>query len=75
VSAILLAQLYAMRSQLDATILAVEASRQLAPVADPSMTAAQRACSHPEDKQADASVMGGGPKRLECTLCGWERDA
>lgn len=64
-SLILLQQLYAMRAQLDATILHVEAEQLAAPVP-------AAGCLHPAEKQVDGSTMGG-PSTILCMACGQER--
>lgn len=63
-SLILLQQLYAMRAQLEATIMHVEAEQEI-------VTAAE-GCLHPSEKQVDGSVMGG-PSTILCLACGQER--
>lgn len=60
-----LAQLYAMRAQLDAWIRDEETA--LTAVIDPT---ACPQCGAPEDKIADASTMGN--RRKHCTVCDGE---
>lgn len=58
----ILAQLHAVRMQIEALILQVEAQTQ---------DVSQR-CPHPEGKQVDASVMGQ-PRQIQCLACGETR--
>lgn len=60
-----LAQLLALRAQLDAIILCREVAEGIGvPVAG---------CSHPEEMQRDAST--GGTRRTFCLACNTEREA
>lgn len=53
-----LAQLYALRAQLDALIVTEEAALET-----PSE------CPHPPDQRKDATTMGG-PRKFKCLACG-----
>ena len=64
-----LMQLYALRSQLEALIVAEELEMA---VSEPDPTSCQQ-CGAPEDKIADASTMSG--KRKHCTVCDAEWSA
>lgn len=65
-SELLRAQLYALRAQLDAVILGVEAQ---APAATPPIVpGACPKCGAPEDKQADASTLAS-PGLKHCLVC------
>lgn len=57
----LLAQLYALRAQLDAVIVGVE------DVA--SLEAQSGHCTHPPERRRDATTMGG-PQKFKCLDCG-----
>jgi len=61
-SLILLQQLYAMRAQLEAAIMQLEADQ----------VQITSGCPHPADKQRNATTMGGQPTVL-CLECGDER--
>ena len=61
---VLLAQLYAMRAQLDAIILGVEG--QTAPA--PAAPGACPTCGAPEDKQVEAGTLGN-PGLKKCLVC------
>lgn len=54
-----LAQLYALRAQLDALIVAEEAHAEEVPAE----------CPHPPESRRDASTMGGG-RKFKCLACG-----
>lgn len=54
-----LVQLYAMRAQLDALILAEESAIE---------TEQPLECPHPEHLRRDASTMGG-PRKFKCLAC------
>lgn len=65
-----LAQLYAVRAQIEALIVAEEAEygqSQRDPKACPH-------CNAPEDKQVEAQQMGGG-KTIACLVCKQQRAA
>jgi len=64
----LLRQLYAMRLLLDGVI------GELEPLGPEDEAGAKKveACPHPEDRQVDATVMGGPPMVL-CLACGGQR--
>jgi hypothetical protein len=72
---LLLSHLYAMRTTLGAVIASLE---DAAGVMVETLDAADRvaadpdACPHPEEKQIDATTMGGRP-RVMCLVCGTER--
>jgi len=73
-SHVILAQLLAMRAQIDATIALVEATvRPEVPAAPPpEEDGGAFRCPHPDDRQRDASTFGE-PHQVVCLACGWKR--
>lgn len=72
-SAILLAQLYAIRAQAEAAILQMEHAMGDGPQEpeSPPRDVMSR-CPHPEDKQVDGSTLGSGPL-IHCAECQEDR--
>ena len=77
---ILLAQLLAIRAQVDATIAIIETTEQPVDVIldGPALAAAvvppvpEGTCPHPASRQRDATTFGSGPQ-IQCLDCGWKR--
>ena len=65
-----LAQLYALRAQLDAIILGKEREDGLHEPVPPVV----EGCQHPADAQKDATTIGG-KRRVFCMVCNTEHDA
>lgn len=58
---VLVAQLYALKAQIDAVIFTIEA--------DQPDNGESQTCTHPEDKRRDATT-AGGPRQFLCLACG-----
>jgi hypothetical protein len=63
-----LAQLHAMRQQVEATILIAERELGTRGVA-PGVAEARGACPHPDGAQVNGTTMGGTPT-VVCLVCG-----